>query len=98
MRKRSILALAFLLALAHTPGALADLDAPPAPERGSLDQPASPDERAAGPTEPAVADSRPSDVPLLPLAAIAIVSPLMLLGVVFAMYRIAKKPRQRGPR
>ncbi len=34
-------------------------------------------------------------LPLLPLIALAIVSPLMLLGVVIAMYRISLKPPRR---
>jgi hypothetical protein len=33
--------------------------------------------------------------PLLPLLALAIVSPLMLLGVVIAMYRISIRPPRR---
>lgn len=98
MRKRSVLALALLLALAQAPGALADSGAQPTPEQGSLHQPAPPDERAAGSAETAAADSRATRVQLLPLVAIGIVSPLMLIGVVFAMYRIANKPRQHKPK
>jgi len=49
-------------------------------------------------TPPARSDALGADaeqLPLLPLIALAIVSPLMLLGVVVAMYRIANKPRRR---
>lgn len=98
MWKSSVLALALLLALAHGPGVLADSGVQPAPEQSSLDQPAPSDDRATGPAEPAAAGAQPGNVPLLPLVVLAILSPLILTGVVFAMYRIANKPRQRQPR
>jgi len=44
--------------------------------------------------DPGLSLVQPREVPLLPILAVSIVSPVMLVGVVVGLYRIANKPRR----